>query len=258
VYAPFGGGFLIPRPLGEVDYSVWAGDPAQLLQFNQNTLDKNGKNIWRESFRVQDIDQVFPGNQTATDTDMSVLMDGLLTARFRTEEWPVYHAFVRENNAWASYDLRSGDKLFYYKDVDSSYKNTSGGNSIGFSSQNVDLPLVIYGTSANAATAEAVGLYTPIDYGLNAAQTVGIDKATGEVLYTRDRIMRWMLEAQYKANTNPPFVILRLKSASSGMLNPSNAGAITPNAQGIAHLSPIQRRTDLTTTANGPLPVSKR
>ncbi len=187
------------------EYYAYVRNPSTLTYFPM-----------REQSRVRDISPTLPGDQTATDDDVSdnpfTAMGVRLTDQFA---WVHY----RQNGAWVS----KAASLAGFDGIDcfipgSGYPGATPPSGTG-ECGDVDHPLMILGTSQDPAQGVGVGLYFPVHDFLNGRQTHVIDRDSLTEIWREDRSTGSIMMQEYRAG----FFSIRARSFLTGSFSPANA-----------------------------------
>jgi hypothetical protein len=191
-----------------VQYYAYVRDPHALTYF---TI--------RERNRVPDISPTLPGDQTATDDDVSdnafTPMGLRLTAQFA---WAHY----RQNGAWVSKAAALAGFDGYQCGIPGSgYAGSTpppGSESCG----DVEYPLIILSTSQDPNDGVGIGLYFPMHDAMNDRQTHVIDRDGLTELWRENRSTGSVMMQEYRAG----FYSIRARSFLTGSFSPANATAL--------------------------------
>ena len=172
-----------------------------------------------EQRRVQDISPTLPGDQTATDDDVSdnpfTPMGLRLTDQFAWVHYRQDGAWVSKAAALAGFD---GIECFVPGTGFPGSTPPGGTQDCG----DVDHPLMILGTSQDPAQGVGVGLYFPVHDFLNGSQTHVIDGDSLAEIWREDRNTGSIMTQEYRDG----FYSIRARSFLTGSFSPANATAL--------------------------------
>lgn len=159
---------------------TYARPPAAIRQFGKDALLSDGKPVINETARVEDISPDMPGAQPTMDDDLSGVIFTAYGARLLADSGftvPMWH----ENGAWKSLqELESGRG----KEMEFRLPGpTAEGKSPPVT---MDSEFLVLAKGADPATSPAIALYSPSSE-INTNQILGLDKATGRIVYKEDR-----------------------------------------------------------------------
>ncbi len=173
----------------------------------------------RERSRVQDISPTLPGDQTATNDDVSdnafTSMGLRLTAQFA---WVHY----RQSGAWVSKAAALAGFDGYQCGIPGSEYPGSAGPPGTEGCGDVDYPLIILSTSQDPAAGVGVGLYFPVHDGLNGSQTHVIDGDALTELWRENRSTGSVMMQEFRDG----FYSIRARSFLTGSFSPANTSAL--------------------------------
>jgi hypothetical protein len=201
-------------------YYVWSGDPVSILQFNKDAIWEDGRAVLLEWFRVGDISHMMHGTQVPEDDDYAMVISGNFSMRFDKATFGCQYPMWRENGQWVIKNdvTEATDLLKSLDDNVDQYRNTQGKNIYSdITGKDLDLPLALYASEKSPDASKALGLYKPTG-GVNAMQVVGIDRATGEIVYTEDRRIREQFKFDQRESLN--YYMLAPIGRVAGLLNP--------------------------------------
>ena len=201
-------------------YYVWSGDPFSILQFNKDAIWEDGREVLSDRYRIADISHMLHGLQTPEDDDYANVVSGNFSMRFNKATFGCQYPMWRVDGVWVIKNDVSevADLLNSMDDNVEEYRNTQGDKIYpDILLKDMDLPLAIYASDKSPDARRALGLYKPTR-GMNAMQTVGIDRSTGEIVYTEDRRFRQHFKFDQRESLN--FYMLSPIGRVSGLLNP--------------------------------------
>lgn len=161
---------------------TYAREPKAIRQFGKKAVLADGKPVINESAREKDISRLLPGNQTATDQDLSQIVFTAYGVRLVYDSGYTTPMWV-DHRKWQSVQMDSllgfDKEMKLWLPVPLADKNAK--------EETIDAPFVVLAKGDNPETSPAIGLYTPSKSEINTHQILGLDKKTGKVVYREDR-----------------------------------------------------------------------
>ncbi len=159
---------------------TYARPPMAIRQFGKTALLSDGKPVINETARVKDISPAMPGAQPASDDDLSGIIFTAYGARLLADSGYTVPMW-REKGAWKILpELESGrGKEMEFLLPGPAEKGKSPPVT-------ADSEFLVLARGNDPATSPAIALYSPSTE-INTNQTLGLDQATGRVVYKEDR-----------------------------------------------------------------------
>jgi hypothetical protein len=194
---------------------TYARPPNAIRQFGKKAALADGKPVINESARVKDISRVLPGNQPATDEDLSQIVFTAYGIRLIFPECGYNTPMWFDRGKWQSLKLETitgfdkEKKLWLTVPLaDKKQEETV-----------IDSPFVLLARGNNPDTSLAIGLYTPTKSEINTHQVIGLDKTSGKVVYREDRRNKSFLVVSH---VTPTQAAILSRFFLTGMLAPGH------------------------------------
>jgi len=206
-------------------YYAYAREPKAMLQFGKQARLLNDKPVLVEDNRITDVSPVaLPGDQTPTDTDLSLITFSAYGLRFlKTPELDIAAAMWPENGKWSVQERKEtgGTSIRLLGNQYPDLKTTTGRDPhADYGKQGAaDIPLILFANGTDPGSSRGVGLFVP-NTPQNVKQTVGLDRKTGKLLYSEDRrLQSWFTFGWARG----PQIIVVARSTLTGTLAPGRA-----------------------------------
>ena len=193
---------------------TYARPPKAIRQFGKQAVLADGKPVIDESARVKDISRVLPGNQPATDDDLSQVIFTAYGTRLLTEfgyTTPMWF----DHGKWQSLTLETikgrGKEKGFELGASPAGKKTPVNT--------LDSRFLVLAKGSNPDTSPAMALYTPPNSEINTHQILGLDKNSGKMVYHEDRRTKGVI---LFSHVIPSQVDIRSRFFLTGMLAPGH------------------------------------
>jgi len=196
---------------------TYARPPKAIRQFGKRAVLADGNPVIAESARVKDISPMLPGNQTATDDDLSEVVFTAYGTRLLTSSGyttPMWFA----GGKWQTLSAEAINGRG--KEREFSLKGSQGG--VKPQTETLDSDFLVLAKGDNPDASPAIGLYTPSGGDINTHQILGIDQTNGRVVYREDR--RTLNKILF-SRVIPTQVDMRSRLNLTGMLAPGHGRA---------------------------------
>jgi len=204
-----GGGIPVLRFYSRYTY---ARPPAAIRQFGKSALLSDGKPVINEAARVEDISPAMPGDQPATDEDLSGIIFTAYGTRLLSDSGYTVPMW-RENGAWKSLpELESG------RGKEMEFRLPGPADEGKSPPVTMDSEFLVLAKGTDPAKSPAIALYSPSS-DINTNQILGLDEATGRVVYKEDRRTQGKI---LFSRVIPSQVDIRNRYFLTGMLAPGN------------------------------------
>ncbi|TSA37552.1 MAG: hypothetical protein D4R65_00385 [Verrucomicrobiaceae bacterium] len=191
---------------------TYARPPAAIRQFGKTALLSDGKPVINETARVKDVSPAMTGNQPAADDDLSGVIFTAYGARLLADSGYTVPMW-REKETWKILpELESGRG----KEMEFCLPGPAeAGKSPPVT---MDSEFLVLAKGNDPANSPAIALYSPSS-DINTNQILGLDKATGRVIYKEDRRTQGKI---LFSRAIPAQVDMRNRYFLTGMLAPGH------------------------------------
>jgi len=191
---------------------TYARPPGAIRQFGKKAHLSDGKAVINETVRARDVSPAMPGNQPATDEDLSGVIFTAYGTRILSDSGytvPMWY----ENNAWQSLpELESG------RGKEMEFRLPGPAEAGKSPSVTMESEFLVLAKGSDPATSPAIALYSPSSE-INTNQILGIDKTSGRVVYKEDRRTQGKI---LFSRVIPAQVDIRNRYFLTGMLAPGH------------------------------------
>jgi hypothetical protein len=204
---------------------AYVREPAAMLQFGKEATLLSGEPVLQANRRVVDASpEALPGDQTPTDTDLSLVQSTLYSIRLlKTPDLDVRAALWRQDGQWRVLERQeSGGAIVPRMDDRLIDLRTTAGQSTRrahppkFADFRAEGNLFVFTSDTDPAAGRAIGLFVP-DSPQNTRQVVGLHRDTGEPLYAEDRRLNGWFQMGWARG---PHIILVARTTLTGLLAP--------------------------------------
>jgi hypothetical protein len=188
--------------------------PKAIRQFGKKAVQADGRPVINEAGRVEDISRILSGSQSATDNDLSQIIFTAYGMRLLTASGYTTPMWI-DHGRWKSLPIEAINGRGKEKEFE------LGPSSEGRKAQTgtLDSPFLILAKGSDPDASPAIGFYTPPDSEINARQILGLDKNSGETVYSEDRRNRGVI---LFSRVIPSQVDIRSRFFLTGMLAPGH------------------------------------
>lgn len=186
--------------------------PRAIRQFGKQAVLSDGKPVINETARIKDISPAMAGNQPATDDDLSGVIFTAYGTRLLSESGYTVPMWFQKN-AWQSLpELVSG------RGKEMEFALPGPKEEGKFLPDTMDSEFLVLAKGNDPATSPAIGFYSPSGE-INTNQTLGMNQATGRVVYSEDRRTQGKI---LFSRVIPSQVDIRSRFNLTGMLAPGH------------------------------------
>lgn len=198
-------------------YYAYARPPKAILQFGSSARLESGKALFNVARKVKDVSPVLPGDQTPSDTDLSMVLMGDFGIRLQNSVAPYKIPMWVSKGRWVVSDEPVAHVVGVDPKLSQRFMFCDGKPVSHELERNSDFAFGVMADGRNALTARAIGMYFP-QHGMNEKPVVGINRK-GEILYRDDRRVRLVLS--FENMEGPKQVVIRPLLWTSGLFAPN-------------------------------------
>lgn len=190
---------------------IYMREPKAILQFGKKAVKETGADVFVDQFHKDDISWIIPGEQSSTDIDLAeIIFTGYGIRLFTDNEYTT--ALWYQDNQWHNASINAfegrGNEMEFELTPSTRGNETLLQNSF-----------LVLSQGTNPDTDKAFAVYTPMVGKHNVMPVVGIEKASGKVIYRENRSTRSFI---FFSNVIPSQIGIRNRFIMDGMLAPGN------------------------------------